>query len=113
MSWMVHRSHNQSGKWEGMSAGVKRRRGRRIKREKWETSPKPAKKKIFFSYVDIAKGSSQTSLVPCQIKVLKKLAITWATSQSENDLKECLRKETLEDTLTLTNGALGTWMNAK
>jgi len=50
--------------------------------------------------------------VPCQIKVLQKLATTRGTG-SENDLRECLRKETLEDALTLTNTSLGTWMNAK
>ena len=39
--------------------------------------------------------------MPCQIKVLQKLATTRGTG-SENDLRECLRKETLEDALTLT-----------
>jgi len=70
---------------------------------------------VFVSaFVWVCFFSSSLSNFSCalrQIKVLQKLATTRGTG-SENDFRECLRKETLEDALTLSSAELGTWLNA-
>jgi len=70
---------------------------------------------VFVSaFVWVCFFSSSLSNFSCalrQIKVLQKLATSRGTG-SDNDFRECLRKETLEDALTLSSAELGTWLNA-